>query len=268
MPKNLHEKRIVTNDQISKAFYEDDEGAAALSLSTYEEIINSMEISGVDASALVAFPWPDSNLCDVNNAYILDIIANDPRFYAICSVYPNDPNCISKAVELIDSGAVGIKLNPNWQSIAIDSPLFHRLLDAIEKKNSFIMLHVDQSYKSANAGASFLFQCATEHPNLRILAAHLGGLLGAYELIPRIKNVLCNVWYDTAISATPEFVKFYCDIGLSEKIVFGTDFPFNHSHSQLQLIEDLAAMGIDKEILDKIFSENFFKLINQEKISN
>lgn len=261
LPSKLHEKNIVSSGVISKAFYESDEGISALSLSTYENICESMEISGINASALVSFPWPDTFLCDINNAYIFEAIARDSRFYGVCSVNPNDPKCISRAIELIDLGAIGIKLNPNWQLFGIDSPLFNELITVIEKKNIFLMLHVDQGYKSEISSAAFLFQCAKTHPGLRILAAHMGGLLGAYELIPGIKDILRNVWYDTAISSTLEFVKFYCDLGLSDKIIFGSDFPFNHSHSQVQLIEDLNKLGINEENLQKILSANFLKLI-------
>lgn len=265
LPGNLHKKNLVLSGPISRAFYENDDDLSALSLSTYEEICESMKMSGVDAAALVAFPWPDTLLCDINNEYIINKVSGDNRFYGICSVNPNDPTCISKAIELLNLGAIGIKLNPNWQCFKIDNPIFIELLIEIEKKNAFIMLHVDQGYKSEISSAAFLFQCAKRHPGLRILAAHMGGLLGAYELIPSIKDILHNVWYDTAISSTPEFVKFYCDIGLSEKIIFGSDFPFNHTHSQLQLIEDLNNLGISEENLKKIFSINFQKLIQLEK---
>lgn len=250
--------------RIFKAIYCNADGMAVSQLARPDKILDSMKQSGINKSVLVSFPWPDPYLCDLNNAYILNTVKKDNNFLAICSVTPNDEYAIKKVEDLVESGAIGIKINPNWQNFRFSNRVFHDVLNLIEKKNLFLLLHVDQSYKHQTASANFLVKCAESHPNLKILAAHMGGLVGAYELIPSIKNKLKNVWYDTAISATPEFIKFYCDIGLHDKVIFGTDFPFNHSHSQEQLLNDLLLMGIDQNKIKNILSVNFEKMLLQK----
>lgn len=252
--------------RIYRAIFSDEYGVKISHLAKPEKIIDSMERAGVNKSVLVSFPWPDPFLCDLNNIFILDEVRNNSNFLAICSVTPNDNQAIYKVESLLESGAIGVKLNPNWQDFNFSNKVFHEILDILEKKNSFLMLHVDQSYKSEIASANFLIRCAESHPELKILAAHLGGLVGAYELIPRFKDILKNVWYDTAISATPEFIRFYCDIGLDDKMIFGTDFPFNHSHSQEQLVNDLLLIGIEEHKIRRIFSENFEKMLAKNNL--
>lgn len=245
---------------IQEAIHHHPEGPCALALSAPEAILASMDQSGIQRSVLVAFPWGEQELCSENNDYILETAAGNERFLAICSVQPTSPNALQEVSRVVRSGAKGIKVNPVWQKFALDDPRMDELALAVQSAQAFLMLHVDQPYKSSPASSTMLYALARKHPGLRILAAHLGGLLGLSALHPPVARTLANVWYDTAMSSTLEMVRWYCQAGLADKLVLGTDFPFNHSHSQKQVIDDIRDLGLAEEQYMAIFEANFLRL--------
>jgi len=58
-------------------------------------------------------------------------------------------------------------------------------------------------------------------------------------------------------------VSFYMEAGLQDKIIFGSDFPFNHCHSQGEVVKDIKALNLKTEVENLIFSDNFFMLAGQ-----
>jgi uncharacterized protein len=248
------------DEAIRQAIYRHPEGSYALSLSSPGEILRSMNQAGIERSALVAFPWADPQLCRENNDFILETAAGSEHFLAICSVQPACPKALQEVNRVVGAGAVGIKVNPVWQKFALDDPRMDELAIAVQSCQVFVMLHVDQHYKSSPASPARLYALARKHQELHILAAHLGGLLGLSTLHPPVARTLFNVWYDTAVSSTLEMVNWYCQAGLADKVVLGTDFPFNHSHSQKQVVDGIRDLGLDRDHRKAICSENFLRL--------
>ena len=93
------------------------------------------------------------------------------------------------------------------------------------------------------------------------MAAHMGGMLGLYAPFKDIRERLKNVWFDTAISNTLYMIRYYLDCGLESKIIFGSDFPFNHSHKQKQVVEGIKALNLGPNIEAAIFSNNFKNIV-------
>lgn len=245
---------------IQEAIHRHPEGPYALALSAPEAILASMDHSGIQCSVLVAFPWADPELCRENNDYILGTAAGNERFLAICSVQPTSPAALQEMSRVVHAGAVGIKVNPVWQKFALDDPRMDELALAVQSTQAFLMLHVDQPYKTSPASSARLYALARKHPGLRILAAHLGGLLGLSALHPPVARTLANVWYDTAVSSTLEMVRWYCQAGLADKVILGTDFPFNHSHSQKQVVDVIRGLGLDRDHWWSLSGANFSRL--------
>jgi uncharacterized protein len=245
---------------IQKAIHQHPEGPYALGLASPTSILDSMDQADIARSVLVSFPWANPELCRENNDFILELAARQDRFMAICSVQPNDTQFIQEAARVLQAGALGIKINPVWQSFFLADKKIEDLAALIIEHGGFLMLHVDQPYKHSPASPAHLADLASRHPKLKILAAHLGGLLGISALHPPVAKKLRNVWYDTAVSSTLEMVRLYCQTGMKEKIVFGSDFPFNHSHSQKQVVDDLRRLELDTDVLKGIFQNNFFSL--------
>jgi predicted TIM-barrel fold metal-dependent hydrolase len=87
---------------------------------------------------------------------------------------------------------------------------------------------------------------ATEHGDLRILAAHLGGGLPFYAHMPEIR-ALCrgNLWFDTAAAPFLYDAAAYrtvIDLVGADRLLFGTDHPLLGAQRYLTQFDSL---GLD-----------------------
>jgi predicted TIM-barrel fold metal-dependent hydrolase len=264
LPERLRDHKVrlpVEEKNIVITIYKHPEGEAALKLSSPGNILLSMDKSGIDKSVLVSLPWKGQDLCRENNDFVLEQARCNQRFMAICSVQPRARDWKGEAVRCLSKGAIAIKVNPVWQGGSLDSHEINELADFIAKKRAFLMVHVDHAFRKSNASAAHLFNLAKTNPKTRILAAHLGGMLGLYNLHQPIAEALKNVWFDTAVSSTVKMVEFNIKSGLENKIIFGSDFPFNHNHEQIQVLRSTRSLKLGRSVKNKILSENLLSLI-------
>ena len=245
---------------IQEAIHWHSEGPYALSLASPDAILDSMDQAGIERSVLVAFPWADPTLCCENNDYILEQATTNRRFMAVCAVQPASVDALAETRRALNAGALGIKVNPAWQGYCLDDPRLDELAEVVLQHKAFLMLHVDQPYKHSPASPASLFNLAVRQPKLKILAAHLGGLLGLSSVHSPVAQQLTSIWYDTAVSSTLEMIRWYCQIGLTTKLVLGSDFPFNHSHSQKQMVDGLQDLELGHDVLQNILEKNFLRL--------
>ena len=67
-----------------------------------------------------------------------------------------------------------------------------------------------------------------QHPDLRFVAAHWGGGLPFYEMMPEVGMALRNVTYDTAASTylyRPEIFDIVTRITGPDRVLWGSDYP-------------------------------------------
>jgi predicted TIM-barrel fold metal-dependent hydrolase len=222
-------------------------------MATAEEVLASMDAAGVDRSVIVNFAWRGEPLIDETNAYILEAAARSGgRLIPFVSVYlagaaghgraeiddapqlqRNDAR--TKLRALASAGARGIgELRPEqsgynlansdeadvlaWAAAAYDLPL---------------LFHVSEPVGHAYPGkeglpVSALYTFARSASGVSIIAAHWGGGLPFYALMPEVREALENVWFDTAAShllyAREVYRRVIEAVG-AEKILWGSDYP-------------------------------------------
>src|SRR3990170_7020432 len=99
-----------------EAYAERDAGFAALyadpkaRLATAEDLVASLEASGIDAAVALNFGWRDAGLCAFTNDYILDAARRHPgRIIPFCMVQPADgPSAARELERCVACGARGI----------------------------------------------------------------------------------------------------------------------------------------------------------------
>ncbi|MFA6316413.1 MAG: amidohydrolase family protein [Elusimicrobiota bacterium] len=245
---------------IRSAIHRHPDGHWVLPLSSPESILRSMDKAGVDRAVLVSFPWADPSLCSENNDFTL-LQARNRRFWAVCSVQPFKPGWDREARRCLAAGAVGIKVNPSWQGGSLDDPAVLRLASLVEEQGAFLLVHTDQLFRDSRSSPARLLELARRRPETRIVAAHMGGLLGLYADLARIKPCIKNLWFDTAVSETMRMVSWYADAGLTNRLLFGTDYPFNGCHSQAKVVERLRKLRLGRTAEAGVFGGNLLKLL-------
>jgi uncharacterized protein len=220
-------------------------------LATVEELIESMDASGIDRAVLCGFPWSDAGMCQYHNDYMRESVASYPdRLRWLAVVTPSrESRAGQMAIDAFEAGAAGIgELNADAQSFDLRNP---RALDdvasACEVYRKPMLLHVSEPIGHQYPGKGTatpdrLLTFVEQHQDLQVIAAHWGGGLPFFELMPEVRQLAANVIYDSAASTyLYDFTIFLQALSLvgPQKIVFGTDYPLLKQHRFLKRVRAL-----------------------------
>ena len=222
-----------------------------------EDLITAMDRSGVTASVVLAFGWRDAALGRLHNAYILDAARRYPgRIIPFAHVAPDDAD-----PDLDGFAGIG-EWMPEGQGFTLDE--HDRLaaqLAVARERNLPILSHVSEPVGHAYPGKSSVtpaqfWRLARTFPDNRFIAAHWGGGLLFYELMPEVRQDLQNVWYDTAAGRLLYAETMYAAalrVVPPEKILWGSDFPLLSQRLDLRALRRL---GLDDATLGCLLGGN------------
>ncbi|MEJ7761587.1 MAG: amidohydrolase family protein [Thermomicrobiales bacterium] len=200
------------------------------------DLLASMERAGIARSVLCGFPWRDPGLCAEHNAFMSGVAATSGgRLAWLASVSPGDPGAAAMAADAFAAGAVGIgELNADAQGFDLRS--INDLAGTVEAcvaHDRPLMFHVSEPLghvypgKGTSTPDRFLaFLLA--FPAARVVAAHWGGGLPFYELMPEVAAAAGRVTYDSAASTylyRSDVFRRVIDLVGADRVMFATDFP-------------------------------------------
>jgi len=116
-----------------------------------------------------------------------------------------------------------------------------------------------------NVTPDILFDFISSFREITIILAHMGGGLSFYELMPEVKDILTNTYYDTAAAPflyKPAIYKVINEIDGSGKILFGSDWPLLPHQ---RVIEHIKASGLNQSALNSILGGNARRLFKPEE---
>ncbi len=231
-----------------------------------EELITSMNETGVSQSVICGFPWTEKELCALHNQYLIDSALRYPgRLIVFILLLFSDPEWSSKELDRgIKHGAKGVGEIAFYDREMTDQDIesMEPILKEMEKQKIPILLHTNEHLGHPYPGKGrtpleVYYRLALTFPSLKILLAHWGGGLPFYELMPEVAKAMKNVYYDTAASPFLYSKKIYGvakEIVGVERIIFGSDFPLVRPQRYFQEIEE---SGLSKEDQKKILGLNF-----------
>ena len=204
-------------------------------LASTEELIASMDRSGVDGAILCGFPWRHAEMCRLHNLYMLESVAAYPDRLSWLGIASPIDDGEAEARWCLANGAVGIgELNADAQGFRwTDADLLMPIAATCAAAGRPMLVHgsepVGHPYPGkGTATPDQLLALATIAPDVDIVAAHWGGGLPFYELMPEVRTTLTRVVYDCAATsylyALDVFPTVINLVG-SSKVMFGSDFP-------------------------------------------
>jgi predicted TIM-barrel fold metal-dependent hydrolase len=101
----------------------------------------------------------------------------------------------------------------------------------------------------------------TAFPDIRFIAAHWGGGLPFYSLMPEIQRIQANVWYDTAATIylyRATIFPLVARLVGAERILFASDYALLR---QQRVIEHIKQAGLDAIELEMILGKNAQQLL-------
>ena len=259
-PPWAHERRseLLQRDATFATLYSDPRAV----LTTAEDLISSMDRAGVETSAALNIGWTDAELCVQTNDYILAAAARYPRrLVAFCAVQPRSADAAAaEAARCARAGARGLgELRPDVQGFSLRDPAHLLPLVAEVERNGLILVfhasepvgHIYPGKGTVTPDQLYAFACL--FPNLKIVAAHWGGGLPFYALMPEVSQALKNVYFDTAASHLlyrPQVYSLALSVVGAEKVLFGSDYPLISQAGALQRVRELGLEeGVDRLIL-------------------
>lgn len=196
---------------------------------------------------------------DIGNAANIEAARRHPnRLRAYCGINPNYPEIARRDVESFDDYAdvyVGLKFLADYHLRPITDSAYEPAWRMADERGLPVLLHTWAG--SGFSGPSQIRAAAERYPNARILMGHCihGDWTSAIQLSNRFANVyleLCAVLDERGVLET-----LVAECG-SEKILFGTDFPWFGFHYYIG-----AVLGADIGDEDRrnIFHRNARKLL-------
>ncbi|CAA9249603.1 MAG: hypothetical protein AVDCRST_MAG77-2107 [uncultured Chloroflexi bacterium] len=209
-------------------------------LATAARLVRSMDAAGVDAAVALSFGWTDQGICAEQNDYLLEAARRFPgRLLPFCTVQPRAGAAAVREVERAAKlGFRGVgELFPDGQGFALDNrATLAPLLEACSALRMVVLVHASEPLGRSYAGKgettpARLLQLAAlvrdVAPDLRVVCAHLGGGLPFYELMPDVRALAREFYYDTGAAAylyEPACLAHVTRIA-PDRLIFGSDFP-------------------------------------------
>ncbi|MGD0915270.1 MAG: amidohydrolase family protein [Thermodesulfobacteriota bacterium] len=262
-----------------RAFCQMDRGFSSLyedpktRMAGVEDLIASMDASGVERSVVCGFPWGRPDLCSLHNEYLIESASRYPnRLIVFISLLFSNPDWSARELDrrMMKGEAKGVGeiafYDREMTSQDIDS--MKPILARMESHGIPILLHTNERLGHSYPGKGTtplerFYELILSFQNLPILLAHWGGGLPFYHLMPEVVKRMANVYYDTAASPFLYSKRIYAivsEIVGAEKILFGTDFPLL---SPPRYFQELKESGLSDEDQGKILGLNFSKLIEK-----
>ena len=230
-----------------------------------KEIVDSMDIEGVDKSVVFGFPWRSSDLSKRHNDYILEAVDRFPeRLAGFCCIDPFNKDAVPEVVRCLEAGLSGIGEIAFYQS-GIDEASQEKLkplMEICEDKNLPVLIHTNEPVGHYYPGKTpntleQIYRLVRKFSNNKIVLAHWGGGMFFFNLLKKeVGEYLKNVYFDTAASPFlyyPQIYQIAIQIIGKNKILFGSDFPLLKPSKYFKEFEKA---GLSKDEIESICGNN------------
>lgn len=234
-------------------------GLEAYTDGTADGLKELMKNSGVDAAVVLNIATNEKQMHSVND--FAASINNGTDIFAFGSVYPHSDAALEELERIKALGLKGVKLHPEYQSFFVDDEKMKPIYKKISELGLITVFHAGADY-----GFSPPLKCAPR--NLKnalkwfdtpVVAAHWGGLGCSGEVL----ELLCgtDLYFDISFgysqisrSAARRIVEKHG----TDKLLFGTDAPWQNAEMQKRLLNTLELSETEKE---NIYFKNAEKLL-------
>lgn len=192
------------------------------------------------------------------------------KCHRLLLIDPWDNNCLGKSVygcfatqDRIEKNSIaGFKYHPSVCQMPASHTMIEPYLELLDGK--IFMVHCGRDRMS---DYQYAHKVAIKHPKIKVIAAHLGGMI-----VDKVEATLRyithnplppNMYFDTsAVYTTWLIEKFIAVVGI-DRVIFGTDIPYNDYGISRFVIE---CLNIPEEDKERILGKNMKGLLDGEKV--
>ena len=208
-------------------------GPPGARMASFEDVARDLPAAGFAGAVIAGFAFAAEHDCAELNDYLLG--SRLPGFVVLATVNPARAGWERTATAALAAGAAGFgELRPGNQGWDPLGPDGERLCALADEAGAVLLWHVSEPvghrYPGKAGGVSPWDLCslAARFPNLRQVAAHLGGGLPFFLQMPEVAAALQNTWFDTAATSLlydDGAVARVVDLAGPDRVLFGSDYP-------------------------------------------
>jgi len=234
------------------------------------ELIDNMDENEVERSVVFGFPWEKEEHYRRHNDYIIESVHRNPdRLTGFCCFSPLSSGGPGEIERCLESGLSGV-----GELAVYDSDLTPGVIGSLREVMTLcsqfdvpLLLHTNEPVGHNYPGKapvtlSGIYSFLKTYPSNRIVLAHWGGGLFFYGLMKKeVKEVLQNVWFDTAASPylnVPDIYRIAGEVIGFEKILLGSDYPLIRVPAYFKEME---STGLSQQAVSQIAGLNAIKLL-------
>lgn len=238
-------------------------------IATAEDLLASMDRAGIHLSIILNLAWRDAAICRETNEYILEAAARSGgRLVPFCAVQPSHEGAREEIERCAAGGARGLgELRPHHQGYSLAGSDEADLLACTARAHDLVLLfHLSEPLGRLYPGKfglslDQLYRFVKGLQGVTVVAAHWGGGLPFYALMPEVREALTTTYFDTASSSLlyePAVYRHAVELVGAERILFGSDFPLL---PQDRCLMEMQEAPLDEEARCLILGENARRLL-------
>jgi len=221
---------------------------------TAEELVRVHKEAGIDF-ALVQSAATVPHQVESINAFIAAEVNKYPEhFVGFGTLHPDSENTEKELEHLISLGLRGVKIHNDFIRVAVDDPRMEKIYRLCASAHLPILLHTgDDRYDFTNPNR--MEKVLKSNPDLAVIGAHFGGYSVWDEACARLakyENFMVDCSSSTAY-ITPEKGRELVHRYGAERVMFGSDFPYNLPADELKRT---VALELDDRELALVLGEN------------
>lgn len=228
---------------------------------TPELLLQSMEETGVDISVTMPIATKPSQYTTINR--FAQEIRSD-KIISFGTIHPMDTDIKQKVLELKERGFIGIKLHPDYQDTNADSDEFIGLVKFATENGMYVTIHAGHDIGIMPPFKSDLFRII---PMLKkvdesfVILAHMGG----FDQWSNVEKHIINskAYFDLSVVSRFADIDQYrriIDKHGSDKILFGSDMPWESPVDTLAFLKKSGVTGNDFELITHKNAEHILGL--------
>ena len=234
------------------------------------ELLRSMDEEGIQRSVIFGFPWEKPENFRRHNDYIIESVHRyADRLVGFCCFSPLSSEGPQEIERCLQAGLLGVGELAVYGSGLTDE-VTESLTDVMllcSQRDVPVLLHTNEPVGHKYPGKApmtlgQIYGFLKTYSANRIVLAHWGGGIFFYGLMKKeVKEVLQNVWLDTAASLflyNPEIYRIAGEIVGFEKILFGSDYPLINPQ---RYFNEMESTGLSATVVEQIKGFNAAKLL-------
>lgn len=234
------------------------------------ELMAHMDRHGIERAVIFGFPWEHEALYRRHNDYVAEAAGRYPqRLTAFCCFSPQAAGAARETARCLEGGVAGVGELALYGS-DLDAEVAEALAQVMflcREKGAPVLLHTNEPVGHNYPGKApmtlaSLYALIKRYPHNRIILAHWGGGLFFYAAMRKeVREVLRNVWFDTAASPFLYEARIYRLAGELvgyDKILLGSDYPLLPA---VRYLREMAAAGLTPDRVARIARGNAAALL-------